>query len=367
MKVYYSIVEDYNLLKRRYNLLDLTFDNLEGYNRILVKPNILGPYPPDKHVTTHPAFLEWILSYLIEVRGVERDRIVVGESSGFSTERAYEVSRIKDICEKYHISFLPFERDRGVKVKLLNTSLVISKTVMDSDLIVNLPKLKTHVLTRYTGAVKNLYGCIPGGLKPKLHKYFPREQDFAQLLVELYRFLVKGREIVSVIDGIWGMEGNGPSNGRPVNSKVVIASRDALALDILATYYIGYNPTDVLTNRILIGERYNWKDDLEILEVEEDVKRRDLKDVPRIKFRKPLTFYLTSILPPFILKLIFSTMIEKPRIDRRRCRRCGVCEKICPVGAISLDNLEIDRKKCINCYCCHEMCRFNAIRLTRFL
>ena len=366
MEVYYSIVKDYNLLEKNNKLLDLTFNNLENYKRILVKPNILGPYPPNKHVTTHPKFLDWILNYLIEVRGIDKNKVVVGESSGFSTERAYKVSKIEDICEKYEVPFIPFERDRGVKVKLLNTTLTVPKTVIESDLIINLPKLKTHLLMRYTGAVKNLYGCIPGGLKPKLHKYFPKEKDFAHLLVELYKFLLKDRDVISVMDGIWGMEGNGPSNGKPINSKIVIVSKDALALDIFATYYIGYNPTDVLTNRMLIGEGYR-EDMLEILEVVDgSVRRRDLKDVPRIKFRKPDTFYLTSILPPFIVRLIFSTMILKPRIDKWRCKRCGVCEEVCPVDAISLDTLKIDRKKCINCYCCHEMCRFNAIKLGRF-
>ncbi|HID47813.1 MAG TPA: DUF362 domain-containing protein [Methanothermococcus okinawensis] len=367
MEVYYTTVKNYNLLDRRNKLLDLTFSNLGDNKRILVKPNILGPYPPDKHVTTHPAFLDWILKYLIEVKGIEEGNIVVGESSGFSTEKAYEVSRIKEVCEKYGISFLPFERDKSVKIKLLNTTLAIPKTVIDSDLIINLPKLKTHVLMRYTGAVKNLYGCIPGGLKIKLHKYFPRAYDFAHLLVELYRYLSKGREIISVMDGIWGMDGNGPSNGKPVNAQIVIASRDALALDIFATYYIGYNPMDVLTNRILTERIENWEDKLNIFEVDGIVRRRDLMEVPRMNFRKPDTYYLTSILPPFIIRLISSIIIEKPRIDRVRCKRCGVCEKICPVGAISLENLEIDRKKCINCYCCHEMCRFNAIKLRRFL
>jgi len=367
MEVYYSIVKNYDLLENYNNLLDLIFDNLEDYKRILIKPNILGPFSPSKHVTTHPEFLDWVLRYLIEIKEIDKDRIVVGESSGFSTERAYEVSKIKEVCEKYDISFIPFERDRSVKIKLLNTTITIPKTVIDSDLIINLPKLKTHLLMRYTGAVKNLYGCIPGGLKPKLHGRFPREYNFAYLLVELYKFLVKERDIISVMDGIWGMEGNGPSNGRPVNSKIVIASKDALPLDIFATYYIGYNPMDVLTNRILIGEKCNWEERLDILEVGKAVKKKNLKDIPRMKFRKPDTFYLTSILPPFIVRLIFSTMIQKPKIDKRRCKRCGVCEEVCPVGAISLETFKIDRKKCINCYCCHEMCRFNAIKLGRFI
>ncbi|HIP16143.1 MAG TPA: DUF362 domain-containing protein [Methanothermococcus okinawensis] len=367
MEVYYSVVGDYNLLERNNNLLDLTFNNLEDYKRILIKPNILGPYSPNRHVTTHPKFLDWILRYLIEIRKIDRDKIVVGESSGFSTEKAYEVSKIKDICEKYGISFIPFERDRSVKVGLLNITVAIPKTVIDSDLIINLPKLKTHLLMKYTGAVKNLYGCIPGGLKPKLHGHFPRESDFAYFLVELYKFLMEDRDIISVMDGIWGMEGNGPSNGKPVNSKIVIASKDACALDIFATYYVGYNPIDVLTNRILIDDKHNWKDRLDISEVNEIVRKRSLKDIPRKKFRKPDTFYLTSVLPPFIVRLIFSTMIQKPRIDKRRCKRCGICKEVCPVEAISLDTFKIDRKKCINCYCCHEMCRFNAIKLGRFL
>ena len=86
-------------------------------------------------------------------------------------------------------------------------------------------------------------------------------------------------------------------------------------------------------------------------------------DIDRMKFKKPDTFYLISIFPPRIVKLIFSIMIQKPKINKRKCRKCKICEHVCPVNAISIDNLKIDSKKCINCYCCHEMCGFDAIDL----
>jgi len=205
---------------------------------------------------------------------------------------------------------------------------------------------------KYTGAVKNLYGCIPGGLKPKLHKYFPKESDFADLLVELYNKITENKNIVTIMDGIWGLEGNGPSNGRPINSRIVIGSKSPIALDMFASYYIGYKMDDILTNKYL-------KTDFKVINAD-DNKEVPLESIERMNFKKPDTVVLNSIIPflPFVstklTKMIFSFMIPKPRINKRSCVKCGICEKICPVNAIH--NLKIDLKK-IN----HSECNYFVI------
>ncbi|AEF96727.1 DUF362 domain-containing protein [Methanotorris igneus] len=351
-KVFYSIREDYDSLDN--NILDLTFEscNFEKFDKILIKPNILGPYPPERAVTTHPKFLEWVIKYL---QDNFNGKIIVGESSGYSTRKSFSVSGIEDICRKYDIKYIAFEKDEHIKTKILDREIPIPKTVVESDLIINLPKLKTHVLMKFTGAVKNLYGCIPGGLKPKLHGHFPKEDDFARLLVELYRFITKDKEIITIMDGIWGMEGNGPSNGKPKHSKIVIGSKNPVAVDLFASYYIGYKMDDILTNKLL-------KVDFEIIDADKNEKK-SLNEIKPLKFKKPDTVYLNSFLPPQIVRIIFHLMTLKPKINKSRCIKCRICEKVCPVNAIK--NLKIDRKKCINCYCCHEMCPYDAIELKR--
>lgn len=371
INIYYEEIGDYDSLNDK--ILNLIFKNinLKEYNKILIKPNVLGPYPPDRCATTHPKFLEWIIKYLLN-EGVDRNKIIVGDSSGYSTKKSFEVSKIEEVCRKYNINCKPFEKDEVVKVKVLDTEeIILPKTVLESDLLINLPKLKTHILMKYTGAIKNLYGCIPGGLKPKLHGQYPKEYNFAELLVELYNTIEKNREMITIMDSIYGMEGNGPSNGNSINSKIVIASKDALAVDIFASYYIKYNPMDIITNKILINngnykKRDIWQENYKIIKLEENINKEvNFKEIDRIKFKKPDTYYLTSIMPPSIVKLIFSVMVQKPQINRKKCKKCKVCQYICPVEAISIDNLKIDLKKCINCYCCHEMCEFGAIDLKR--
>ena len=295
----------------------------------------------------------------IEANSIEfADLRKLFEFSSSSTKKSFEVSELRKACEKYNVKVLSFENDETIKTKILDSTITLPKTVVDSDLIINLPKLKTHILMKYTGAVKNLYGCIPGGLKPKLHGVYPKENDFARLLVELHNTIVKDKEIITIMDGIYGMEGNGPSNGKPINSKIVIVSKSSVAADLFASYYMGYNPNDILTNRFLDDIEY------ELIHVNNDkTEKMDLNNIDRMKFKKPDTFYLTSIFPPKIVKLIFSIMIQKPKINKRKCRKCKICEHVCPVNAISIDNLKIDSKKCINCYCCHEMCGFDAIDL----
>jgi uncharacterized protein (DUF362 family)/Pyruvate/2-oxoacid:ferredoxin oxidoreductase delta subunit len=373
MEVYYSIIDDYDSLDNNVEILNKTFEsiNLNEFNKILIKPNVLGPYPPNRCATTHPKFLEWILKYLIDTKNIDANKIIVGDSSGYSTKKSFEVSELRKACEKYNVRALSFENDETIKTKILNSEITLPKAVVDSDLIINLPKLKTHILMKYTGAVKNLYGCIPGGLKPKLHGVYPKENDFAKLLVELHNTIIKDKETITIMDGIYGMEGNGPSNGKPINSKIVIASKSSVAVDLFASYYIGYNPNDILTNRFLddgveyelIHVNNNKTEKISKLRFPSLRSEMDLNNINRMKFKKPDTFYLISIFPPKIVKLIFSIMVQKPKINKRKCRKCKICEYVCPVNAISIDNLKIDSKKCINCYCCHEMCGFDAIDL----
>ncbi|WP_423791939.1 DUF362 domain-containing protein [Methanocaldococcus indicus] len=349
MKVYLLKIKDYDELKFHKSYLDNILNDIEG--NILIKPNILGAFLPEKCVTTHPKFLEWILDYLLN----KDVNIVVGDSSAYNTEKALNVSGIKEVCEKYGIKCIAFEKDKSKKVNICGVDVLLPKSYFNADYILNLPKLKTHVLTKFTGAVKNLYGLIPGGLKGKIHSYYPSEVDFCKFLADFYKFINKDKKIITIMDGICALEGNGPSAGNPKNLGVVIASKNPVAVDYFTTYYIGYNPEKILTNRLL----KNFND----LVVIEDNKIYNFREIKPVKFKKPITSLLP--LPPFIIKMLFNLLTYKPKIVKSKCKRCGICRKVCPVNAIT-KNYKITNK-CIRCYCCFESCPHKAIKLTIFL
>ncbi len=394
-------VNSYDDLNNYYN--NINFNNIDFHplnnvfndmdiknKKILVKPNVLGPYKPERCATTNPIFLKWILLYLVS-RGVNKNNIIVGDSSGFNTEKSFEKSGLKKVCEDLNIKYLPFEKDEIVNFNIMNNTVPLPKSLIDSDLIINLPKLKTHILMKYTGALKNLYGVIPGGLKPKLHGVYPKEKDFGKFLVELYK------TVVNIMDGIYGMEGDGPSNGTPINSKVVIFSKDTVLTDIVGSAYMGYDYGEIITNKLLLStisnnsrvifldsennnfndNNKNNKNNFNINDNDNKNKVYSINEIDKINirinkklltFKKPITYRIISIFPPFLVKYIFSLMIQKPTIDKNKCVKCGVCEKICPVNAIikKENHYHINRKKCINCYCCHEMCGYGAIKLKNF-
>ena len=383
MELYYSKIENYNKLKDNNNnnnnnlniFLDKVFSNLNKnineYNNILIKPNVLGPYPPERNATTHPLFLEWIINYLLNC-GVDKNKIIVGDSSGYDTNKSFKVSKLQEVCEKYSIKWLPFEKDETVSLDIMNNNsseVPLPKCVLNCDLIINLPKLKTHILMKYTGAVKNLYGCIPGGTKPKLHGIYAKEEDFAKFTVELHNKIIENKEIISIIDGIEGMEGDGPSNGKTKKSKIVVGSSIPVLVDIFCGYYIGYKDNDLFINNIL--KKQNNITNFKINNVNinngkiNTINSNNINTINPIKFKKPTTYFLISIMPPKLVKLVFSFMVQKPKINKRKCRLCKICEHICPVNAIDLSNFKVNEKKCINCYCCHEMCGFDAIKLKR--
>ncbi len=343
MKVFIERNKTYDNLNK--NFLDNILKNVEG--KVLIKPNILGAFPPERAVTTHPKFLEWVIEYLVD----KVDEIIVADSSAYHTEKAFKVSGIEEVCKKFKVKYYPFEKDKSKKVVIKDVEVLIPKTFFNVDYIVNLPKLKTHVLTKFTGAVKNLYGIIPGGLKGVIHKHFPAEEDFCKFLVEYYKFLSQ-KPILTVMDGVVGLEGNGPSAGKPKNLGIVIASKNPVAVDYFATYYINYNPEKILTNKLL--KNFN---DLIIIE---NGKIYNYKEIKPVKFKKPLTSKLP--LPSFLVRLSFDLLSYKPKIINKKCKKCGICRKVCPVKAITED-YKIT-KKCIKCYCCYESCPYKAIKLS---
>ncbi|MGN1163976.1 MAG: DUF362 domain-containing protein, partial [Candidatus Ornithospirochaeta sp.] len=221
---------------------------------------------------------------------------------------------------------------------------------------------KTHQLMYATGAVKNMFGTLPGLNKSPMHLYARSPENFAKLLLSIYR--VHEPEW-SVMDAVVSMEGAGPANGTLRHTGLIMASSSALALDRAEAVIMGYDPMDI---PILSQAEKDAKGSTEalytLLKAEDEV----IDDFRRVEIKK--RGLINSLLLPFLTRFFDRKMAEKrkaPEFDRERCRKCKKCVAICPAKALALvnDHIEIDTTKCIRCYCCHEMCPFDAITIEK--
>jgi uncharacterized protein (DUF362 family)/Pyruvate/2-oxoacid:ferredoxin oxidoreductase delta subunit len=358
--------EDYKDSQKAINEALNLIGGLNGFikprSTVLLKPNLLSPKPPSAAVTTHPSIVEGIIS---EVKKLDVE-IMLGDSSGGigKTREVLEISGVKSAAEKYGIPIKNFDETGAYVVKVPKPRILdkihVAKPVKDADVVISLPKLKTHALTLYTGAIKNVYGCMPGGNKMLIHAMMKNHEQFAEALSDIYSVI---KPELSVMDGVLGMEGFGPAQGKPVKSKVVLASRDAVALDAVASSIIGYDPFDIPTIKFAHedGHGIGDLDQIEVLGV-------PIKDV-KIDFKKPVRLYkgINWITRP--LRTYFRVRwVRLPYPVKGNCTQCRACEESCPTNAITVDKEpEFEHRKCIMCYCCHEICPSNAIKLKKSL
>lgn len=216
-------------------------------------------------------------------------------------------------------------------------------------MIISLPKLKTHELSYYTGAVKNMFGALPLRTRKEIH-LLAKRQLFGEAVVDLYSVV---KPHLAVMDGVVGMEGNGPSHGTPVNTGVILASYDCVSLDIVASELIGFDPMRIPITSAAIERGLGSK---------EPVIVGTLLDEVKMKY-KPSSGGVTSTFPPAITRMFGRYFEMRPKIDTSRCVLCGACAMNCSVHAIEEvgTHLEIDRDKCIMCYCCRELCPEDAV------
>lgn len=332
--------------------------------KILLKPNLLAKALPEKAVTTHPEVFRAVGKYLVE-HGYKN--IYYGDSPGNpigGVERIAAACGFKNYADQLNIKLADFSSGKEVKFEkgITEQKFIISKGILQCDGIINICKMKTHQLERITGAAKNMFGAIYGLNKGAFHAKYTDADSFAKVIADLNNF-IKPR--LHIMDGIVAMEGNGPQSGTPINMRLILMSKDPIALDSVFCNLIYLDPELVPTNRY--GYEYGVgtmkNDEIEIissegiLSVKEVLEKYGNKnyDVYRGNDKK------TQIR---LLKPLQPLLQKKPYIIKEKCVRCGICVESCPVEkkAIVLKSYpQYNYDLCIRCFCCQEMCPQKAI------
>jgi uncharacterized protein (DUF362 family)/NAD-dependent dihydropyrimidine dehydrogenase PreA subunit len=324
--------------------IGLSFSNC----RVLLKPNLVSGKAPGKAVNTHPLLVRAVAEVLLE-----RDcRVFVGDSPGYeSTEKALEKSGIMDVIRRLHLDVASFNRrvtklNRGVSPY---RELCLGEDPLDYDVVINLPKLKTHMMMGLTAGVKNCFGFVPHLDKAKWHLRCGADKNlFASLLIDVHAVV---KPTVTILDGVIAMDTNGPSHGRPRDIGLLAVSDDALCLDAHLESMLSIPHPLPIT---VIAREKGLLHDLTVTD----------KGAPKIAdFRMPSTLADDFSLPLLVKETAKIFLTKKPKCNRRKCTLCRTCLDVCPAGALTASDqgLVFDYKRCIKCYCCAEMCPAGAI------
>lgn len=355
----YNVDDVKEALEKGISLLGFKFPKL---NKVLLKPNLLMKKRPDEAVTTHPAVVEATVKIVQE----RVDKIIIADSPGgpytkrrleaiYQTSGLKELEKYEKVSLNYDVSFKEAQLERSILKKI---SLI--SPYFESDALINISKLKTHRMAVYTGAVKNLFGLVPGGQKAELHFRLQEVDKFMEMLLDIYSAT---KPILNIMDAIVGMEGEGPSAGKPRSLGLLLISQDAVALDFVACKIIGLEIKDVPLLNVAMNKGLLNPDDIEI--VGEEIDNVRVKDF-KVPLRPEISF-IRGRAPSFIANVINKLLTPKPVFDKKACIGCAECFNACPAQAIEMRSRKayVDLKKCIRCYCCHELCPAKAIAIKR--
>ncbi len=328
---------------------------LNGSGPCLVKPNLLSANPADAGITTHPAVVGAVCKAL---RGT-RVKVRVGDSPGRGdTLEVAETAGIAGAARRSGAEMVAFDDEVAVRNPggRVCKQFTLARAVSEADTVINVPKMKTHGFMMYTGAVKNLFGCIPGTRKAALHLRYQDPAEFSEMLLDLYELV---RPAASVLDAVMAMDGEGPSHGRVRPFGAILVSRDAVALDTVAVHLANGDPMRV---PYLAAARERGSGETRLENIEILGERLDSVQVHDFQF--PGGRYSRLLNMGSRARRI---MTAYPSVDPTKCTGCGECGRACPVKGIVVNDGKavIDHGPCIRCYCCHEMCPRGAIVLKR--
>lgn len=322
--------------------------------KVLLKPNMLAGKTPEQAVTTHPEIVRAVIRLVQDVGG----DVLVGDSPGIGKpEQVAKKCGIWEVIEQTGVTFAPFTESVNVSTRSGTFQhLELAQDILDADVIINLPKLKTHQMMGMTCGVKNLFGAVVGMRKPRLHLQAGTSKEFfALMLLELAEYI---KPALTIVDGIVGMEGDGPGSGDPIKIGALLAGANELAVDTVAFEMLGLSPDMVWTQRVA---RKTNRPGARIGEIE--VIGANPIDLRPTSYRPAHNTDVNFRLPGFIKKPLRKSLTARPDVDHVRCKKCGICVEACPPQVMAIENnrLQIEDKKCIRCFCCQELCPDGAI------
>ena len=356
----YDIPKIKNVLDSIFTETDF-YPTLKSLSSVLLKPNLLGAYPPDRAITTHPN----LVAAVIEILKDHKIAVSLIDNPGgtVSAVRAYQMTGMESLAKLYGITLINPVKN-GIYRYEMHAKYTVSKAFIDAEAIINLAKLKTHMYTLFTGAIKNFYGIIPGLAKSNLHRLAPNPKNFAEFVVDIYE-IIKDKVAFNLIDGIIGMDGDGPSTGDVKKFDIMLGSKNAIALDYFASKFMGYEPEKIPVTRIA-AEREGL--DYNEFQLSSDFEKNFVLPNCNIQAskRKSRIINLLSVPLKGFVKRFFWTM---PYFDPQKCVQCKACVRFCPGKALTLEENDLapklDTQKCILCMCCIEICPENAVSLKK--
>lgn len=320
--------------------------------KVLLKPNLVFGHHPDKAINTHPEILRAAAVLAWEAGA---GKVGFGDSPGFGSARAaaknagyLEVTRDLDLEV---VEFAPVENiDRSRSF----VKLELAREVLEADVVVNLPKMKTHGQMLMSLAVKNMFGAVPGARKLQWHYRSGRDRMlFAEAVNEIAMAV---RPHLSIMDAVVGMDGLGPSHGNPRPVGFLAAGADPWAVDAAIMDVLGLERT-LLFTLSAAGERgpREWRD-VETIGDDPQALRPANWQLPELQTLLMHGRFVEKHLPK-VAKWLRGRISPRP-VPKPSCCLCGHCVAICPVKAMRLENgkVAIDADACIRCYCCHELC-----------
>lgn len=325
--------------------------------RVLLKPNMLAGKPPEAAVTTHPALVQTVAGLVKKAGGI----VLVGDSPGIGLfEQVARKTGIKAAVEASGSTLVPFDRTRQIAADGIFRRLELAEEYLAADVVINLPKLKTHEMMTLTCGVKNLYGAVVGPAKAALHLTAGRSKElFAGLLLEI----AQARPVaLTIVDGIVAMEGNGPNSGTPRQLGMLLAGDSPVAVDTVVAQLAG------IPHRLLPVEQEAQRRGLSGSTMDQIRLAGELPLVPADPpFALPDGLDLQFGLPGFIKPFLRDSLSPLPCADPQRCVLCGICRDACPPQAITLTKnaLKVDSGRCIRCWCCRELCPHHALLLKK--
>ncbi|MBU4312653.1 MAG: DUF362 domain-containing protein [Candidatus Omnitrophica bacterium] len=346
----YDFEEVFQAAEKAFEFIGGISSFIKNGEKVLIKPNILSGRPPQDGVNTH---VDVARACVRLVKGCGAIPII-GDSPGgsVSPKEVYETS-----------GFSSMAKDEGtelaeVKDVRMIDGIPFASYFFECDKIISVPKMKTHSLTTLTGAVKNMFGAVSGLNKSECHKRFPKPEGFSRLLVDVFE---KVRPHLVLMDAVIAMDGDGPAAGRLRDVGLLLASQDSVAMDSVFAYLIGIDPYRILTTKEA-AMRGLGQIDLENIEI----LGQGLKDSFIKNFKLPSSRIVIK-LPDFIVETLAGFVRFRPYIKEEACKRCMICQKSCPLSAITISDKRcaMDYNKCIRCMCCHEVCPYGAVRLRR--